>query len=172
MPMPGSPAREHSCPGPESRASPRARSRLLDADRARPGPPSALPSAYPRFPAALYGHCYHQRRKRGGCRLCLLRPRGRRHCARGRRLRTGCGAGHRAAPLGVHSGSHPFAQASALLLPTPPQPSSAPSPGELAHPAGGKGPPSGRTKGLAGREGTEVGTRGRGRGPSLPGPPT
>lgn len=71
-------------------------------------------------------------------------------------------------------GGAPPLHSAARPAPPPPLPrsSSSPTPRGLAHPAGGKVPPSGRTEGQAGREGAAAGTRGRERGPPRPRPPT
>lgn len=139
FPEPRSPAPERTRPQPGSDVSRDggARPGQLAAVRAPPrpslGPPlslAALPRCAERTP-----------------------PRGRRWRAPGRRLRTGCGAGHGAAPLPVRRSSHPCTQPPAPLLPAPPRPSSDPPPESSHTRRAGRGRPRGGQRGRRGGRG-------------------
>lgn len=148
----------------------------------RPSPP--LSRALP--PSAAAGFALRPARTPlaaeapGPGRLRRLPPMGRRHPAPRRWFRADSRAGHKSPfwPAGrdgsrdCGSGSPPLHSSARPAPPPPlPRPSSSPTPRRLAHPAGGKVPPSGRTEGQAGREGAAAGTRGRERGPPRPRPP-
>lgn len=149
----------------------------------RPSPPlsRALPPSAAGGSALRPARASRAAEAPGPGRLRRLPPMGRRHPAPGRWLRADSQAGHKSpfAPAGraggrERGGGSPPLRSAARPAPPPPLPrsSSSSTPRRLAHPAGGKVPPSGRTEGQAGREGAAAGTRGRERGPPRPRPPT